>query len=134
MRKLTKEEFKRSENESPLKLYYQGIKAEDTREKYTRTLRHVFCKIFEDIFEGEFEERVNEFVKHARNYPKWSTDLLLNLSSILRERTQLPENHEDYLKPVSINNYFKPIKKLLDMNEIPLSWVRFIQHFKIIFN
>ena len=53
MRKLTKEEFKRSENESPLKLYYQGIKADETREKYTRTLHHVFCKIFEEIFEGE---------------------------------------------------------------------------------
>ena len=134
MRKLTKEEFKRSENESPLKLYYQGIKADETREKYTRTLRLVFCKIFEEILEGEFEERVNEFVKHARNNPKWVTDLLINLSRILRDRTKLPANHMDYLKPVSINNYFKPIKKLLDMNEIPLSWVRVYSTFPEIDN
>ena len=89
MRKLTREEFKRTENESPLNLFHQGIKAEETREKYTRTLRHVLCKIFEEIFEGEFEERVNEFVKLAREDPKWATDLLLNLSRILRERTKL---------------------------------------------
>ena len=112
MRKLTREEFKRTENESPLNLYHQGIKSDQTREKYTRTLRHVLCKIFEDIFEGEFEERVNEFVKLARSDPKWATDLLLNLSRILRNRTKLPANHMDYLKPVSIDNFFKPLKKI----------------------
>jgi len=129
MRKLTREDFKRTENESPLNLYHQGIKAEETREKYTRTLRHILCKIFEDIFEGEFEERVNEFVKLARDDPKWATDLLLNLSRILRDRTKLPTDHQDYLKPVSIDNYFKPFKKLLDMNEIPLSWERIYSTF-----
>lgn len=129
MIKLTREDFKRTENESPLNLFHQGIKAEETREKYTRTLRHVLCKIFEEIFEGEFEERVNEFVKHAREDPKWATDLLLNLSRILRERTKLPTDHSDYLRPVSIDNYFKPFKKLLDMNEIPLSWERIYSTF-----
>jgi hypothetical protein len=129
MRKLTREDFKRTENESPLNLYYQGIKARETRKKYTRTLRHVLCKIFEDIFEGEFEERVNEFVKLAREDPKWATDLLLNLSRILKDRTRLPVDHQDYLKPVSINNSFKPFKKLLDMNEIPLSWSRIYSTF-----
>ena len=42
--KITKEEFERIGEESPLELFHQGIKAKETREKYTRTLRHVLCK------------------------------------------------------------------------------------------
>jgi hypothetical protein len=51
--KITREEFQRIGEESPLELFHQGIKAKETREKYTRTLRHVLCKIFEDILEGD---------------------------------------------------------------------------------
>ena len=64
--KITKEEFQRIGENAPLELFHQGIKAKETREKYTRTLRHVLCKIFEDIFDGDFEERVNQFVKIAK--------------------------------------------------------------------
>lgn len=124
MRRLTKEEFRRTDNESPLSLYYQGIKAKETKEKYTRTLRHIFCKVFEEIFEGSFEDRIDQFVRYSRKDPKYATDLMLNLSRILRERTELPKNDPDYFKPTSVDNYFKPIKKLLDMNEIPLAWSR----------
>lgn len=134
MRKLSREEFRRMENESPLSLYYQGIRSKETKEKYTRTLRHVFCKVFEDIFEGEFEDRINEFVNHVRNDPKYAMDLLLNLSRILRERTELSKKDPDYFKPSSIDNYFKPIKKLLDMNEIPLAWERIYATFPEIDN
>jgi hypothetical protein len=64
--KITKEEFQRIGEENPLELFYQGIKTKETREKYTRTLRHVTCKIFEDILDGDFEERVKQLVKHAK--------------------------------------------------------------------
>jgi len=36
--KLTKDEFKRIEEQEPLELFKQGIRADATREKYTRTL------------------------------------------------------------------------------------------------
>ena len=58
--KITKEEFQRIGEESPLELFHQGIKAKETREKYTRTLRQVLCNIFEDLFDGEFEDRVQD--------------------------------------------------------------------------
>ena len=122
--KITKEEFQRIGQESPLELFHQGIKAKETREKYSRTLRHVLCKIFEDILEGDFEERVKQIVNHAKEDPEWTRDLLLNLSMKLKERTKLARDNPEYLNPNSINNYFKPIKKLFDMNDIVIPWNR----------
>ena len=122
--KITKEEFQRIGEESPLELFHQGIKAQETREKYTRTLRHVLCKIFEDLFEGDFEARVNQFVKLAKEDPDWTRDLLLNLSIKLKERTKLPKEDSDYLNPNSIDNYFKQIKKHFDMASVVISWKR----------
>ncbi|MCV0431528.1 integrase [Nitrosopumilus sp.] len=122
--KITKEEFQRIGKESPLELFHQGIKAKETREKYTRTLRQVLCNIFEDIFEGDFEDRVNQFVKLAKEDPDWIRDLLINLSIKLKERTKLAKENSEYLNPSSISNYFKPIKKLFDMSGIVISWNR----------
>ncbi len=44
--KLAMEDFERVGQTAPLALFNQGIKAEETREKYTRTLRQGFCTIF----------------------------------------------------------------------------------------
>lgn len=122
--KITKKEFQRIGNESPLDLFHQGIKAKETREKYTRTLRHVLCKIFEDILDGDFESRVKQIVKLAKEDPIWARDLLLNLSKKLKERTDISRDDPDYLNPNSVDNYFKPIKKLFDMNDVVIPWKR----------
>ncbi|MBS1268834.1 MAG: hypothetical protein MAG458_01568 [Nitrosopumilus sp.] len=102
----------------------QGIKAEETREKYTRTLKRILCVILEDFLEGSFDQRANQLVKMAKDDPKWIIDILLNLSKKLRERTTLPKDHADYLNPSSVTNYFKPIRKLLDMNDVAIPWKR----------
>jgi len=122
--KIDKDEFKRSEEKPALELFMQGIKAEETREKYTRTLKRVLCVILEDFLEGTFDQRANQLVKMAKEEPKWIIDILLNLSKKLRERTTLPKDHADYLNPSSVDNYFKPIRKLLDMNDIMIPWKR----------
>ena len=122
--KLTRDEMVRSKDASPLELFEQGIRAEETRDKYTRTLRQVTCDVLEDILEGAFEERVAQLVKYGREDPEWTRDLLLNLSGKLRKRTELPRDHPDYLNPSSLNNYFKPIKKLFDMNDVVMPWKR----------
>jgi len=75
--KITKEEFQRIGQESPLELFNQGIKAKETREKYSRTLRHVLCKIFEDILEGDFEERVKQMVNHTKEESRTDMDFCL---------------------------------------------------------
>ena len=70
----------------------------------------------------------------AKEEPKWIIDILLNLSKKLRERTTLPKDHLDYLNPSSVNNYFKPIRKLLDMNDIMIPWKRIYTTFPEIDN
>ena len=46
-----------------LKLFAQGMRAPETREKYTRTLRKVVCGFLEEILEGTVKERVARLVK-----------------------------------------------------------------------
>jgi hypothetical protein len=110
-------------------LFRQGIRSKQTLEKYERTLKQLSTKVLEDILEGSFEERISQLVKHAKEDPDWTKDLLLNISKKLRERTTLPKNDLDYLSPSSIENYFKPIKKLFDMNDIAISWPRIYSTF-----
>ena len=64
------------------------------------------------------------WVRYAREEPEWTRDLLLNLSGKLRKRTELARDHPDYLNPASFGNYFKPVKKLFDMNDIAMPWKR----------
>jgi len=67
----------------------QGIKAEATRKKYTRTLRRILCEIFEDVLDGDFEQRANQLVNDAKKNPEWVKNLLLHLSKKLKQRTEL---------------------------------------------
>lgn len=122
--KLTRDEIVRVEDDSPLELFKQGIKSKETADKYTQVLKQVTCKILEDVLEGTFEERVQQMVDIGRDEPRWMRDLLLSLSRKLRERTELPTEHTNYLNPDSVGNYFKPIKKLLDMNDVAIPWKR----------
>jgi len=122
--KITREELDRTEDESVLDLFTQGIRAEATRKKYTRTLKKILCEVFEDVLEGDFETRAAQLVRMAKENPDWVKDLLLNLSKKLKQRTQLPKDHDEYLNPSSVESYFKPIKKLFDMNDVTISWKR----------
>ena len=122
--KLAKDEIVRAGDAAPLELFAQGIRSKETLEKYTRTLRQVTCEFLEEILEGTFEDRVSRLVKCAREEPDWTRDLLINLSGKLRKRTELPGDHADYLNPVSFGNYFKPLKKLFDMNDVVMQWKR----------
>ncbi|HXV66252.1 MAG TPA: integrase [Nitrosopumilaceae archaeon] len=132
--KIRKEEFERSEEQPALELFWQGIRSEETKEKYTRTLKRILCDILEEFFEGSFEQRADKIVKMAKEEPEWVRDLLLNISKMLRERTKLPKEHDDYLSPSSIANIFKPIKKLFDMNDVTFSWEKLYTTFPEIDN
>lgn len=132
--KITKEELTRSKEEPALDLFLQGIKAEATKKKYTRTLKSIVCNVFEEILEGSFEQRTNQLVKLAKEDPKWATELFLNLSKKLRKRTELPRDSDDYLNPSSFDSYFKPLKKLFDMNDVTISWKRIYATFPEIDN
>ena len=111
-------------NQNPLELFYQGIRAEATRDKYTRTLRRIVCDVLEDVLQGSFEDRVIQLVKRAKIDTDWGLGILLTISRKQKERTKLDSDNPDYLNPVSFDNTFKPLKKLFDMNDVPIVWKR----------
>ena len=121
--KIRKEEIQKVADE-PIGLFYQGIRAAATKAKYTRTLQRILCDIFEDVLEGTFEDRASQMVNKAKKDPEWIMILLLTLSKKLKERTELATTDPEYLSPNSFPRYFKPIRKLLDMNAVPVAWKR----------
>jgi len=109
-------------NKNPLELFNQSFRSQATKNSYTRKLKKITCEYLEDVLHGTFENRVLEFVSISRKNPDKITSILLALSKELKKRTQLEKEDENYLNPSSFSNFFKPIKKLLDINGISIVW------------
>src|SRR5574337_334492 len=124
--KITKEDLERIEEQSPLELFRQGIKSPSTRLSYEGTLKRLVLKIFEPgLLEGDtYEQRISSLIENTKQNPKWTVSLLLKLSEKLRKRTELPNENPEYLNPVTVPKYFKPLKKLFAMNDVPFTWDR----------
>lgn len=86
-----------------------------TKEHYARYLHTVLCDIYEIVLEVTFEHRTDKFVRKAKSDLDWIINLLLALSKKLKERTTLQKQDKDHLNPNSFGNYFKPLKKLLEI-------------------
>ena len=114
--KITLAEFERTDGSPPLEMFIQGIKAEETREKYTRSLRRVLCNVFEELLEGTFEERAAQLVERGRENPEWLRDLLLILSKKLRDRTELARDDPQ----TTAKGTFTPILAVLLWSDPPL--------------
>ncbi len=105
---------------NPLKLFYSGIKSEETKIAYRKTLREFLSSIEE--FQGTFEDKAVQFVEFAQKDTKKLKQLLKNYAMFLKQRTEKPINNENYLNPSTLPNKFKSIKKFLKMNEIAIEW------------
>ena len=133
--------------ERPIDLFYQGIKAQATKKDYTNKLKKMLCEFLKPILKGDpnlvvknssektygkkrqysdidFEVRANEFVRRAKADPDWAESVLLKVSEKLKERTQLKKSNPNYLGTNSMQNYFKTVQKLFDMNGVNVSWQR----------
>ena len=73
---MTKDEIIRSKDEHPPGLSGQGMRADETRDRYGGTLRMMACKILEDVLDGDFEGGVEQTVKHGREDPGWIRDFM----------------------------------------------------------
>jgi hypothetical protein len=112
-----------NENIEPLQLFFSGIKSPNTRYQYTKQLRRVLFEFMEDILiEDSFEARANELVKKARENPIWIRNILIAIVSELKKRTELPREDPNFAKTTIFDSYIPPVKKLLDMNDIPVVW------------
>ncbi|MBA4717753.1 MAG: hypothetical protein HRO68_01025 [Nitrosopumilus sp.] len=121
--KIGKDELIELDNE-PIDLFYQGFKSKATRDTYTRKLKKILCEYLEDILNGSFENRAKQLVSITNNNNQESTRIILSLSKMLKNRTEKNKTDKDYLNPSSFNNFFKPIKKLFDMNGVTIVWKR----------
>ena len=121
--KITKKNMVKLEDE-PIELFCQGIRSQETKVSYTRKLRKILCEYLEDLFDGGFESRAAQFVYLTKKDPDETIRILLSLSRLLKERTEKESTDKDYLNPSSFTNFFKPIKKLFDMNGIGIPWKR----------
>ena len=111
------------EASEPIQLFYSGCKSPATKDKYTQSLKRVIFEFMEEILTGDtFESRANEIVTRAREDPKWITSVLIAIVDGLKKKTELPSDNPDFLKTSCFDNYIPPMKKLLDMNDVPVVW------------
>ena len=107
----------------PVELFYQGCRSEATRCQYTFCVKKIVNDYLEDILKSEsFEERVNELVNHAKADPKWIMKVMVGFVKTLKDQTNLEPTSENFIKARTAFNYTNALKKVLDMNEIPLVW------------
>ena len=148
--KLTKSDVKHT-TEDALTLFRTGIPNPVTRKKYEDKIKELVCGVLEDYLDGntqlrenqrksrleegdkkkissvidvDFGIRVNEFVSKAKSNPDEIMDVLLTYAEKLKQRCDKPINDSDHLKPQTLPNYFKPIKKLFKMNGVHFEWSR----------
>ena len=121
--------------ETPLQLFYQGIKSSETKKDYDNKLKKVVCDFFAPILKGDpelvkqaklkpkkpsfnersfsdadYEGRVNEFVRRSKADPQWAETLMLKLVDKLRKRTELSKTDPEFMRVSSINNYVRPVQ------------------------
>ncbi len=130
----------------PIELFYSALNNPITRRNYTNMLKKTMCEYLKPIIkvdatlvaqeqkkkkhykrtfsDADFEIRVNEFVKNAQKDPKWAEAVLMTLVTKLMEKTKLPPTDPQHFKSVSVGNNLKAIKKLFDMNSVPMTWAR----------
>lgn len=107
----------------PIELFYQGCKSEATKTHYRYVIHRVVTDYFEDVLaSGGFEGKVNELVLKSKEDPAWAMKVMISLIKTLKEQTELPETSTDHIRPRTVNNYTNAMKKLFDMNEVPLVW------------
>lgn len=75
-------------------------------------------------FQGIFQKEHQQFVALASEDQTKATNIIIAYVKKLRERTALDKTDQYYMNPASLPNKIKPIKKLLTMNDVGLSWKR----------
>jgi len=121
--KLTEQDLVESSTDA-LKQFSEGIKSKQTRITYQGNLDYFLVQVCNDFFSGDLSQRANEFVTLTKEDQQKAIKIVRAYVSKLRERTQKNKDDPSYLNPSSIPNKIKPIRKLLEMNDLGLSWAR----------
>jgi len=112
------------DSSKPIELFRSSLRSSAaTLAEYEVYLKKFVNETLVDILVSDgFENRVNEFVNKAKSEEKFASKVLVALVTELSKKTELDPQNPDHIKPRTIHNWINAIKKLLDMNEIPLVW------------
>lgn len=121
--RLTTEDIK-EKSENALELFYYGIKSNETKRTMTGNLKQFIQIACVNLLKGDLKQRSQQFIDLTREDQTKATQIILAYIKKLRDRTALEISHPDYMNPSSIPNKIKPIKKLLEMNDLGLGWKR----------
>ncbi len=147
--KITQEEIIEI-SETPFQLFHRGIPNPKTNRVWTDVLKKVLCEYLETILAGDvrliqqqkdemartgkklqyrksyydadFEIRVNELVRRAKEDSKWIDSILITVTSKLMDRNKLEKNNPDYIQSSMVKGALKPLKKLFKMTDVPIAW------------
>lgn len=141
--KITQADIKKV-TDDPFLNFDSSLKTAATKKAYHNRLKKILCEFLQDILtgdpnlpktkshhkggierqfnDGDYELRVREFVSKTKNNKEWCQDVLITLVLELNKKTKLVKSDPDYIKPGTVNDYLKPIQKLLDSNGISISW------------
>ena len=110
----------------PYQLFLDHFKNEETKRKYTKTLER-FLKLIPSKIYKDYDIKLSDsqfvgslakcFVLLARKDAKLAQNII---AAYIKEEKKLVE--ENKINPNTVPNHIKPIKVLLDSNEIPLHW------------
>ncbi len=138
------------ENQSAYILFQRGFPNKATLQTNTNVLKKIVCDYLQMIIRGntalvetqkqemalkskklhyrknyydaDFEIRVNELVRRAKEDAKWVDTVLMTLVAKLMDRTKLAKTDPDYIKSTMVENSLKPLKKLFSMTDVPIAW------------
>ncbi len=103
------------EYEEPLTEFLDGLPNPATRDHYKRFLGYFFE--FLKLDGNSLEKNAKIFAKRSLESSSWSTSSIMKFIRFQKERVEKGE-----MSPVSISNYYKPIKLFCEMNDITLNW------------
>ena len=110
--------------QDPLQVFRSTIKSEFTRKSYERYLKLFLCKILEDMLSGSYEQRAKQFLEIGKNDNEKLIKIMYAYVKRMKEQTELPPDHTNYMAVKSLKTRIKPIKKFCDMNDVLFNWKR----------
>lgn len=134
-------------NETPSELFFSSLTVPATKRNYIASLKKILCEFLGQVLKGDselinqqiaeykkqklenkkpywdadFEVRINEFVRRAKADPDWAVSTLSTLAKKFNENMNDKSNPE-FRSLGCVDNYFKIVKKLCDLNNVNLNW------------
>ena len=103
-----------SESE-PLESFLYAIKSDSTKQRYERRLKNFLD--FLDL-EGDLEAQAKSFIIQSQQKGKsWVSAKVMKFLTFQKDRVNKGE-----ITGATVQNYYKPLKLFLEMNDVELSW------------